>query len=56
MEVPRHNVKSRNVESSPHEVIEEAATHADDHTENPVPNSTGERESSAYVGHSVGED
>jgi hypothetical protein len=51
-----HNVKGKNVESSPQEVIEEAAAHGNDQTMNLVPNSAGGGESSAYTGHSGEED
>ena len=56
MEVLRNNVKRKNVESSLYEVIEEVATHGNDHTENPVQNIASGRESNAYAGHSGGED
>jgi hypothetical protein len=56
MEVPEHNVKGKNVESSPQEVIEEAAAHVNDQTMNFVSNNAGGGEYSAYVGHYGGED
>jgi wobble nucleotide-excising tRNase len=56
MEVLGHNVKGKNVESSPHEVIVEVVAHMDDHIENPVSNSVGGEESNAYADHSRGED
>jgi hypothetical protein len=56
MEVPGHNVKGKNVESSPQVVIEEAAAHGNDQTMNLESNSAGGGESSAYAGHSGEED
>jgi hypothetical protein len=49
-------VKGNNVESSPHEVIVEAAAHVDDHIQNPVMNSISGSESSTYAGYSGGKD
>jgi predicted Zn-ribbon and HTH transcriptional regulator len=45
MEVLRNNVKRKNVESFLHEVIEEVATHGNDHIENPIQNNASGRES-----------
>jgi hypothetical protein len=44
MEVLRNNVKRKNVESFLHEVIEEVATHGNDHIENPIQNNASGRE------------
>ena len=52
MEVPSHNVKGKNAESSPEEAIEDAAAHGP----NLVPSSAGGGECSTYAGHSRGED
>ena len=56
MEVPRHNVKKKNVKSSPHDFIKEVATHVDDHGMNSVRNNAGGGESNAHASHSGRDD